>query len=70
MKTIGRGTNGHNSKPARAVSPDNHKLDEELQELRGRNAAIDKVQAVIEFALDGTVLTANENFPQHARLPP
>ena len=31
-------------------------------ELEGRVAAIDRSQAVIEFALDGTVLTANENF--------
>jgi methyl-accepting chemotaxis protein len=29
---------------------------------RARLAAIDKSQAVIEFALDGTILTANENF--------
>ncbi|MDJ0851143.1 MAG: PAS domain S-box protein [Myxococcota bacterium] len=28
----------------------------------GRIAAIDRVQAVIEFELDGTVITANENF--------
>jgi methyl-accepting chemotaxis protein len=31
-------------------------------ESRGQMAAINRVQAVIEFALDGTVLTANENF--------
>jgi methyl-accepting chemotaxis protein len=33
-----------------------------LDELRGQIAAINKSQAVIEFALDGTILTANENF--------
>ena len=31
-------------------------------DLRGKIAAIDKSQAVIEFDLDGTILTANENF--------
>ncbi|RCS53028.1 PAS domain S-box protein [Bremerella cremea] len=30
--------------------------------LEGQLEAIDKVQAVIEFAMDGTVITANENF--------
>ena len=34
----------------------------ELQDLRGQIAAIGKSNAVIEFALDGTILTANENF--------
>ncbi|RBY74968.1 chemotaxis protein [Blastococcus sp. TF02-09] len=31
-------------------------------EFRGRVAAIDRAQAVIEFGLDGTVLAANKNF--------
>ena len=31
-------------------------------EFRGKVAAIDRAQAVIEFKLDGTVLTANQNF--------
>jgi len=35
---------------------------EQIGELRGRYAAIDRAQAVIEFDLDGTVLTANDNF--------
>ena len=30
--------------------------------LEGKLAALDRVQAVIEFAVDGTVITANENF--------
>jgi len=34
----------------------------ELQDLRGQIAAIHKSQAVIEFMLDGTILTANDNF--------
>jgi methyl-accepting chemotaxis protein len=39
-----------------------HGNDLELIELRGQLAAINKAQAVIEFNLDGTVVTANENF--------
>src|SRR5579871_2622071 len=35
---------------------------EALQDMKGRLAAIDKAQAVIEFSLDGKVLDANENF--------
>ena len=34
----------------------------EISDLKGQIAAISKVQAVIEFNLDGTVITANENF--------
>lgn len=34
----------------------------ELQECRSKLEAIDKAQAVIEFELDGTIVTANENF--------
>jgi methyl-accepting chemotaxis protein len=34
----------------------------EAQNLRGQLAAIRRSQAVIEFALDGTILDANENF--------
>jgi methyl-accepting chemotaxis protein len=33
-----------------------------LAELQGKIAAIDKSQAVIEFELDGTIITANDNF--------
>jgi methyl-accepting chemotaxis protein len=36
--------------------------EEELANLRGQLAAISKAQAVIEFKLDGTILTANDNF--------
>ena len=36
--------------------------EQELMELRGQVEAISKAQAVIEFNLDGTVITANENF--------
>ena len=34
----------------------------ELQDLRGQVAAIGRSNAVIEFSLDGTILTANDNF--------
>ena len=34
----------------------------ELQDLRGQVTAIGKSNAVIEFTLDGTILTANDNF--------
>ncbi|MFT3736928.1 MAG: methyl-accepting chemotaxis protein [Rhodocyclaceae bacterium] len=34
----------------------------ELADLRGQIAAIGKSQAVIEFNLDGTIITANDNF--------
>lgn len=34
----------------------------ELSEMQGRLAALDKVQATIEFKLDGTILHANDNF--------
>ena len=34
----------------------------ELADLRGQVSAIGRSQAVIEFALDGTILAANENF--------
>ncbi|HSH71414.1 MAG TPA: PAS domain-containing protein, partial [Methylophilaceae bacterium] len=37
-------------------------LAEELANMRGKVAAISKAQAVIEFTLDGKVITANDNF--------
>jgi methyl-accepting chemotaxis protein len=44
------------------LSGGNSHTNTTLDEMRGHIAAINKSQAVIEFALDGTVLTANENF--------
>jgi methyl-accepting chemotaxis protein len=39
------------------------KVDErEYENMRGQLAAINRAQAVIEFALDGTILDANKNF--------
>jgi methyl-accepting chemotaxis protein len=46
-------------KPARSRKED---AELELADLRGKSAAIDKSQAVIEFDLDGTILAANDNF--------
>ena len=34
----------------------------DIQDLRGQVAAINRSQAVIEFSLDGKVITANANF--------
>jgi PAS domain-containing protein len=44
---------------ARTPEPD---LNADANEMRAMLEAINKVQAVIEFELDGTVITANENF--------
>ncbi len=35
---------------------------QELAEAKAKLAALDKVQAVIEFNMDGTIITANQNF--------
>ena len=37
-------------------------LKDEVSDLRAENAAISKAQAVIEFNMDGTIITANDNF--------
>ncbi len=36
----------------------------DMMDLEGKIAAIDRAQAVIEFNLDGTIITANDNFLQ------
>ena len=46
----------------RAPSAPADNSEQELINLRGQIDAINKSQAVIEFNLDGTVITANENF--------
>jgi len=48
------GSNAPRSATARSTT--------ELDDMRGQIAAINKSQAVIEFGLDGTILTANDNF--------
>jgi len=40
----------------------NERVKHQAAEFEGKLAAIDKAQAVIEFNLDGTILTANDNF--------
>ena len=52
--------------PLKAPTANARKQDSsrELADLRGKIAAIDKTQAVIEFELDGTIISANENFMQ------
>ncbi|WP_221799280.1 methyl-accepting chemotaxis protein [Oceanobacter mangrovi] len=44
-----------------AAEPDTASLDK-MRELEARVNALDKSQAVIEFKMDGTILTANQNF--------
>ena len=50
--------------PARAQAALQARLRQEhdVADMKARLAAIDKVQAVIEFKLDGTILVANDNF--------
>ena len=40
----------------------NLKRRSEIRHALAESAAISKSQAIIEFSLDGTILTANENF--------
>ena len=54
----GNGIHGNGAKNGHAAAAQNS----ELADLRGQMAAIRKSQAVIEFDLDGTILTANDNF--------
>ena len=37
-------------------------LERKITELSAKLTALDKSQAVIEFSMDGTILTANDNF--------
>jgi methyl-accepting chemotaxis protein len=52
---------------AKSAEPDEataqpHDVAEQLRVLEAEHAAHDKVQAVIEFEMDGRIITANENF--------
>lgn len=49
------------SNAARKIEFESHNTNEEVS-VKNVMAAIDRVQAVIEFNLDGTVITANESF--------
>ena len=44
------------------VDAGGHLAEAEVLDLQGKIEALNRVQAVIEFNLDGTVLTANDNF--------
>jgi len=55
VKKNGTRAHGNGSTPHHDASADQHELQAKLD-------AISKAQAVIEFNLDGTVITANENF--------
>ncbi len=47
----------------RSAPPANKAMDSDrIADLEGQIAAINKAQAVIEFNLDGTIITANDNF--------
>jgi methyl-accepting chemotaxis protein len=51
------------SNSPRSISPESGRIDvERVAELEATIAAIGKSQAVIEFHMDGTIVTANENF--------
>ncbi|MEQ9606138.1 MAG: PAS domain-containing methyl-accepting chemotaxis protein [Kiloniellaceae bacterium] len=55
---------GKNGKPFKVVkyATDVSKQKTEFADLQGKVEAIGRSQAVIEFQLDGTIITANENF--------
>jgi len=58
------GLGGRPGAPARIVMAAFDITDDRLAvaEVKGRELAVDRAQAIIEFAPDGTVLTANDNF--------
>lgn len=56
-------TNRIKSTPNRSKRrPTAKEVENDIAELKGQIEAIQKVQAVIEFELDGTIIKANENF--------
>jgi methyl-accepting chemotaxis protein len=54
--------NGASEMPASRSDGRKQLLERRVAELEGQSAAINRVQAVIEFDLSGNILTANENF--------
>ncbi|MES2521517.1 MAG: PAS domain-containing methyl-accepting chemotaxis protein [Gemmatimonadota bacterium] len=60
--TLTRARKSTTAAPSKARAASVSIAAEELQDLRGKVDAISRVQAVIEFALDGTILHANDNF--------
>ena len=63
-RTNGLTNNGQPAKSKRPLATKSNPSNDELQSLRAKVEAIEKSQAVIEFALDGTILTASEKFLQ------
>lgn len=63
-RTNGLTNNGQPAKSKRPLPTKSNPSNDELQSLRAKVEAIEKSQAVIEFALDGTILTASEKFLQ------
>ena len=65
MKTSLQSTkiNGHRAKPQSLAPTEPPQLeDPEIMHLRSQIDALNKSQAVIEFEMDGTILSANDNF--------
>ena len=62
LRSNGRGNGAQTSKTKRPAASILHDLEKEVQELRGTLEAIHKARAVIEFELDGTILSANDHF--------
>jgi methyl-accepting chemotaxis protein len=63
MPAAGAKLPGSNGYGAPAEAPELVPISRrELDDMKGQLSAINKAQAVIEFGLDGNVLTANENF--------
>ena len=61
-RAIVRGKPASGPKAASTSAPARGRSSERERELVGRLAALDRVQATIDFNLDGTVITANANF--------
>ena len=56
-------TNESNSVSEQGKSlPDSHNDKLKMNEMQAQITAINKVQAIIEFNMDGTIITANDNF--------
>ncbi|TQS40838.1 PAS domain S-box protein [Cryptosporangium phraense] len=60
--TAAKAANGKDPDQVLVTAYDITKDREQVAELRGRYAAIDRSQAVIEFDLNGNILGANDNF--------
>jgi len=61
-KALARKRGKGSAKPSRVIDTRVQVTAEEYANFKGQLAAIDKSQAVVEFELDGTILSANDNF--------